>query len=148
MKVIALLLVWLMLVPAASAQGIYKWVDEQGQVHFGERPPEGAQASEVAVKPLPPSDPVVQGDRKENTQRVLRAFEEERMQKEEQAAKDAQETAKRKRACTVARDRQRRYQEAGGIYHLEANGERRILNDAEHSATLKRADDEVKKYCK
>ena len=148
MKVVMLLLVLMMVISAASAQGIYKWVDEQGQVHFGERPPEDAQASEVTVKPPPPSAPVVQQDRKENTQRLLRAFEEERMDKEEKAAKEAQESAQRKRACTVARDRLRRYQEARGFYNLDANGERRILNDAEHAATISRAEEAVKQYCK
>lgn len=41
-------------VSAAAAQGAYRWVDETGKVHFGDRPPPGARE----VKPLRPSAPV------------------------------------------------------------------------------------------
>lgn len=30
--------------------GIYKWVDENGKVHFGDRPPESEQAEQVTVR--------------------------------------------------------------------------------------------------
>ena len=50
---------------------VYKWVDERGVTHYGERPPQGGKASEVpdklgspgGVKPkanVPPADPAAQ----------------------------------------------------------------------------------------
>ena len=30
--------------------GMYRWVDEAGQVHFGDRPPTDAQSSEVRIR--------------------------------------------------------------------------------------------------
>jgi glutaredoxin len=32
---------------AAAAQGIYRWTDADGKVHFGSNPPPGAKANEV-----------------------------------------------------------------------------------------------------
>ena len=41
-----LLLVALLLIPAVTFAGkIYRWVDAQGQVHFGEQPPQGSAAT-------------------------------------------------------------------------------------------------------
>ena len=39
-------LIFLALVAPALAQ-VYKWVDERGVTHYGERPPQGGKASEV-----------------------------------------------------------------------------------------------------
>ena len=36
-------------VPSLFAATIYKWVDESGTVHYGERPPEGVDAEPVSV---------------------------------------------------------------------------------------------------
>ena len=36
-----LLLTWLLLPLAAGAQGLYKWVDEKGVVHYSDTPPPG-----------------------------------------------------------------------------------------------------------
>ena len=37
--------------PAADAQQVYRWVDENGVVHFGDRAPEGVQATPLRVRP-------------------------------------------------------------------------------------------------
>ncbi|MDX1512558.1 MAG: glutaredoxin family protein [Gammaproteobacteria bacterium] len=40
----------LLLAAPASAGEVYKWKDKYGRIHFGDRPPAGAQAEEVEVK--------------------------------------------------------------------------------------------------
>ena len=36
--------------PASAGGGIYKWVDDNGNVHFSDKPPSGGKASEVEVR--------------------------------------------------------------------------------------------------
>ncbi len=49
------ILVFVLLSDLAFA-GVYKWTDENGQVHYGERPPETpADVSEVTVEDAPPT---------------------------------------------------------------------------------------------
>ena len=50
---IALML--LCLIPLSTNAGVYKWVDANGQTHFGDRPPAQAASSEVTVKAAPAS---------------------------------------------------------------------------------------------
>ena len=44
----------------ASADEIHRWVDAQGQVHFGDRAPEGAESQRVTVRPNVYSSPAVE----------------------------------------------------------------------------------------
>lgn len=52
MKIFSLILVtfFLLHTPLANAAGIQKWVDENGQSHYGERPPSNQKAGEVKSK--------------------------------------------------------------------------------------------------
>ena len=40
----------LMLLPTMAAAGIYSWTDENGRVHFGDRPPIASKANEMTVR--------------------------------------------------------------------------------------------------
>jgi hypothetical protein len=144
-KLLLLLLVW---TTSASAAGVYKWVDEQGRVHYGERPPARAQAQEIEVRQAPPPLPAEdEAARRDNQQRLLRAFEEEREQKKAQKQKSQEEEAKRERQCAVARDRVRRYETVARVYDLDNQGNRRILSDEERAATEAQARQEVARWC-
>ncbi|AEA83023.1 conserved hypothetical protein [Stutzerimonas stutzeri DSM 4166] len=41
------LLLTLILMPALASAQIYRWTDAEGRVHFGQRPPAGAEQIEV-----------------------------------------------------------------------------------------------------
>jgi hypothetical protein len=38
-----------MLIALFAGAQVYKWVDEKGQVHFGDRPPEEQKVEELAL---------------------------------------------------------------------------------------------------
>lgn len=61
MRKLALLLT--ILCCAANAQEVYKWTDENGKVHFGDRSAAPADSKKITVKVQPPTaPPVAQGD--------------------------------------------------------------------------------------
>ncbi|GAB4295445.1 MAG: DUF4124 domain-containing protein [Thiohalomonadaceae bacterium] len=133
----------------AFAAGVYKWVDEQGQVHFGERPPARTQAQELQLK-VPAAAPAAaptEAERRDNEQRLLRAFEEEREQKKAQERKNREDQARRERNCAIARDRLRRYRSAGSLYDLDRQGNRVTLDEDQRAAAEQRAEQEVARWC-
>ena len=75
---------------AIAAGGVYKWVDEDGVVHYGERPPEKQKAEQVKVQP-----PATAGERAsargaeeaEAAETEGRSEELERLLREEQCEK-------------------------------------------------------------
>jgi hypothetical protein len=140
----------LLCAPLALGQGIYKWTDARGQVHYGEAPPEDAPAAEVTVKTAPVSgdSPPPATDHSAATKKLLDTFQEERANKEEAEARHAKEEEKRKRNCAIARDNLRQYKDANELYTLDKKGERQILDASQHAAALRQAEAEVAKYCK
>ncbi len=56
--------------PAVAAE-VYKWVDEKGKVHYGDRPLPGAQS--MRLKDVPQVTPIA-GEREEKRERLLQVF--------------------------------------------------------------------------
>ncbi len=66
----------LLLVMAPSQAQIYRWTDEQGRVHFGERPGQGAEQIEVNPQIIERDAQVRQ--REQNLRRIMDVRSEER----------------------------------------------------------------------
>lgn len=128
------------------AAGVYKWVDEQGRVHYGDKP-QGGQAESVDVKSEPGTSSAPAVDLDQTRQRLLQAYEEERLEREQKRAEAAKEAERRKQNCARAKDELRNLETASYLYDFDEKGERVILNDAEHARALARARADVKEWC-
>ncbi len=131
----------------AAQAGVYKWVDEQGNVHYGDRPDgQGAKALQVpegrGAAPPPATD-----SRAERQRRLLDAMETDRIERREARRQQAAAAEDRERRCHYARDRLRRFEAAARLYDLDGQGERRILSDRERALALDRAKADIKKWC-
>lgn len=136
----------LMLAPLAQA-AIYKWVDERGNVHYGERPV-GSQAEELKISNDPGPVPAVpEQERLEKQQRLLQGYEKRRAEDRKQRDDEAKKAEERKQACLKVRDKLRYFEESRYLYRLGENGERRILTNEERAAETDRLRGEVKRYC-
>lgn len=84
---------------AAAAQGVYKWTDERGQVHYGDKPPAGASAQPVDVAPSPPAPAKSPyGDVIKQQQAQEAAEAKERLRRERESARaDERKRAEEKR---------------------------------------------------
>ena len=128
-----------------SQAEVYRWVDEKGQVHFGDQ---ARDASTHSIKPHSgQSTANKQQQRMEKTHKLLNAYRIERQQMREQQAKQKKQAEERKRNCMRARDDLRRYTAYGSIYKLGEDGQRRYLSDQERAALLQRSRDAVIRLC-
>ncbi len=133
----------------ALADEIYKWTDEEGTVHYGDRPT-GAPTEERLSMTYNRTDGSAVRSR-------VQARQERQAQREEQksvAAAAAQEAAdneaaaaQRERACENARARLESYLQSRRLYRTDENGERVYLDDTERQEARKRAEDQVTEFC-
>lgn len=88
-------------VPAAAG-GVYQWVDDQGQMHFGDQPPAGVQAKQEEVRPASGDDPAEGHGLRSGERARLRVIEKQ----ESREAAEANDRDKRAAADDKRRERQ------------------------------------------
>lgn len=133
MKIIMTLLGLLLLCGTAHAE-VYKWVDDKGQVHYGDHP-KGGGSGEVAIDNKPEDASPSADSNKHKTEEVLKDMEKSRKQKEK---------AQKKKYAAQQKQDEKCLQEQNKIRKLEAKMQRdyrEFSND--RSDSYKRAEAEV-----
>lgn len=146
----ALLAVGLILSASAQAQGVFKWVDEKGQVHYGDRPSQGAGA---ASKKL---DSRQLGSTPDNLaaqkELVLKGVDSAKAKKDQaQVEKSAADRAERERArdrdCAQVREVVRQYSSGQRVALIDDKGERRVMENDEVAQRLEAAKKQESDTC-
>ena len=130
----------------AAADKFYKWVDEDGNTHYGDTAPAG-RSQEIHVPRTPVVDPSV-NTRKERTRRLLESFQDERTEKRATRDADAAALKKRRANCEQAEQTQYKYEHSAFLYTTDEQGNRVILSDEEHAEAKAKAQNDVEKWCK
>ena len=130
----------------ASADKVYKWTDDNGDVHYGDRPPAAGQRREIHLRRTPTADADVNA-RQQRTERLLQSFAAEREEKQAARAAIAAEKKQREARCAEARRIQEKYENAAFIYKKDAAGERVILDEDAHAEVLADSRAAVGRWC-
>ena len=173
MKRVLTLALLLAALPASAA--LYKWVDQDGKVHYSDQPPpDGAKKSGVMNAPAPraPSTPKPSGDAANAASSVEKPggeaanaapkgpktaaeqemeFRKRRLEAAEADAKrqqDAQAAEEKKRNCAQATNRMAALEAGGRVTKYGPNGETLYLSDAEIGRELGEARKSADSWCK
>ena len=120
----------LILLTGSAAAGVYRWVDAEGNVHYGDRPPADHESSSVTVSPDPGTDPDHKA-RAEKQRRLLEAIEAERAEREQQDADAARAGRERDTRCQQARGTLADLERANLVYTTDESGTRTYMDDEE-----------------
>lgn len=125
----------LALLPLAAPADIYRWKDETGQVHYGQRPPPaGADKLELEQRPATRAVPDSQAARRARQQRLLEAFAYEREQKRAAAERAARDNRRSAADCRRLQRRWRLLSHPGPVYLANDDGGRDYLSDERRAA--------------
>jgi hypothetical protein len=145
---LALFSLLLFFISAPLQAAVYQWKDENGRIHFSDRPVhENATEKSIKSPPKSSSPAAVPEDRKQRRQRMLDVYEKERAEKREAKAKEKQERKEQKRKCLEARARYDEYNSARSIYDYSDSGERKYLNKGEREGFIAELKANVARYC-
>ncbi|KZZ45097.1 hypothetical protein A3759_10845 [Thalassolituus sp. HI0120] len=118
---------------------VYKWVDDNGKVHFGDQPPRNkpvaAEKVELKIAPRPTNEPLAsEAERVRRQQQLLQTLSQERQQREEKRAKA--KVAKERKAALCKRLAAKRDEmlRANAIYTTNENGEREYMDESKGTA--------------
>ena len=127
----------LLLFTAGASAAVYKWVDEQGTVHFGDRPPH-YQAKPLKVRPasLPSSTGAAAAEPPAGDQA-----------KEVSGETEEQKNPERSEYCRRAQEDLKRYEAADRLAREDAEGNQVILDDAQREELLESLRQRIQKWC-
>jgi len=120
-----------------AAADVYRWTDAAGQVHYSERPPPQGPALRLdlpATGSPPAGGDAHAAERRARQQRLLEAFEYERAQQAERAARAAKQRLADAERCRALRQRWGRLSHPGPIYVGRPDGGRDYLDAAQREA--------------
>ena len=138
----------------AAASEIYKWVDAEGNVHYGDRPTGDGTTAQTRI------ERVAIASRRTSTAQVQSGVQ-ARLDREAErndaraAAAEAQEEADKLRAeaedraekCTAYRERLERFVTSRRLYRVDDSGERQYLDDSQIEAARAKVQEQVEEYC-
>ena len=138
-------LICYLLCTTASAAEVYKWEDDQGQVHYGHKPPDdGADA--IEIKPHYEADQATL-KRIEKNEKLLRVYKEERQISKQEAMEARKEEEERRKQCTRAKKALDNLDYGGPLYRLNENGEKVFLSEEERNNEKQAIRKQMKKVC-
>ncbi len=148
MRLVLLLLFSFCSTGVLAEQKIYRWIDENGQVHFGASPPNSA-AERIQVQKPSVSGGSVKNDREraEAQRRMLKTYARERELKREAKAKQEQEQRHREQLCLQLRRHWRSLNYGGPIYYKDDRGGRDYLNEKRRQAEKDDIAKQIKQAC-
>ncbi len=132
-----------------AANEIYKWVDEDGNVHYEDRP-SGATSEQVVALSYKRTDSAAVQKRVDTFAEKQAARQEARTtaDAEAQKAADAEAEAEANRQkCENYRAQLQTMLQAARLYRETPDGEREYLDDAQREEARTRGEELVAKYC-
>lgn len=146
-NLMATLILSVALASAATASEIYKWTDEDGNVHYTDKPVDFSSERLNIASSATDNDKV-------------RAQTQARLDQQDAVAEAAAnvpagpsqealraQAQERSEQCAKHQARVTRFTQSRRLYREDENGERTYLDEAETQKTRDKAEDQVREYC-
>ena len=142
------LLLALIAAGTAAAGEIYKWTDEEGNVHFGDRP-DGEEPEKVAIQSRSTDPARVQASVQARAAATAKSAEEKAAAAQQGPTADELQAQADKKAekCDTYRARLQKYVTSRRLFREDENGERVYLDETETLAAREKVENQVQKYC-
>ena len=147
-KILVLLLWIFQVTPLGAHAEVYRWVDEQGTMHFSDKPNRHTSAEKIEIKTGAVNKDASQERRLKDQKHLLSVLEEERKIKQQKQIEKQKKKEEKKKSCKKARETLNEYLTSGQLYDLDKEGNKIYLSDDEREQEIKKATDAVDYWCK
>jgi len=125
---------------------IYKWVDEQGNINYGDKPVVNSNEMQVDVKDK--GNVKISNTREKNRQKLLDAYHQDQKRENKEKQEQKKQKKKRQRDCVQAKDYMKTYERARSLYNLDKDGNRVTMTDKERKKSTAELKKYIQKNCK
>ena len=132
----------------AFANDIYKWTDEDGNVHYGDRPTGDATEERMAISSNSTEPANVQA--RAQSRYAPKESAAEAVANEPQGPTEDElrvQAAERKEKCDTYKARLQKFVQSRRLYKQDENGDRVYLDEDQTQAARERVENQVQEYC-
>ncbi len=139
---------------SVSMAGIYKWVDKDGNVHYGQQRPTSAPSQKMDVQQYAPRDTATYkkpGSKDQAAENKDKENANNKPAEETKPEKKPETRAEKKRrlaACAQARSNLSSMEAIGRIRSVDKDGNTRYLSQKEKEAKMSKTGNLISKHCK
>lgn len=133
----------------AYAGNVYKWTDDRGQVHYGERQPGEYSTKELRLNTSPSPSRGHQDEHLQQRKRLLESYDKKRQVKREQAIKQQAQDEERQASCEEAQRNVSFFERAEGsrLARPGTEGEVEWIDDDERASIRAYWREQVELHC-
>jgi len=132
--------------PATLYAEIYKWVDEQGKVHYGDKPI--SNSTEMDINISKQGHIKINDSREQKRQKLLESYADDQEREDKEKEKLKKKKKKHERNCVLSIDRLKQYERASSLYNLDKEGKRVTVSKEERQRKTNDLRKKINKYCK
>ena len=134
----------------ASLAELYKWVDEEGNVHYGDCPPADCKAEQIETAPGPSEEEIKQSRERSEwlIQKQKQREDERKIEREIKRKKAAKRKTELKRKCKVFRGRLFLLKQPGVLTIADGEGNVMRPTDKERERMISEIETFIQKNCK
>ena len=144
----ALVLALVVSAPTLASE-IYKWTDDEGNVHYGDRPSGESSEQRIGItyKRTDRADLQARVDSHRESQSARQEARQARAEEQKTAEEQRAEAEERETKCEDYRARLETFVTSPRLYREDENGEREYLDEKETQDARQRAEELVAEYC-
>ena len=145
----AIILIFFLFFPNAALAEMYKWVDDQGNVHYGDKPP--AKNEFEKMKPVPVADEKEAQRLQERTKKILqrqKQVDDSRARDEQALKKAGSKNISVEKKCKRAQVELAFYKKRGRHSVLDEEGNLKRVKSAERKEKITELESFISKNCK
>ncbi len=154
MKAFCICLALLLAAGTASAQ-MYRWIDKDGKVRYGDTPPPGVKTSSIKAPPPGAAAPATAAKDAKKGPMTAAEREQDYRKRQDESRKtaeksDAESRAKTERAegCERAKEQLRTLESGQRVMRTNSSGERFFLDDNQVAQEIAKGQQLVERACK
>lgn len=141
-----LLLLMMLVFSGNAAAAMYKWVDEDGNVHYTQTPPPADVRQAETIKPPPDVNTDKARKDLEQEQELVDKIREQRLETKEEERLAQKEREQKEANCKMARDRLASYTQPRVRYTGE-DGNRYYFTEEERQEQIQKSKDMIDEFC-
>lgn len=135
----------LLIMPFCTSAAIYKWVDEQGNIHYGEERPLTTEAEKIKLAPSPAGSTSTYGKPSLKPKEKADAANEEKI--DDTQSKEMIPKKQRAELCSRAKETLKKISEAGRVRTKNKDGSTQVMTDQQKQDRIAQEQKAVKHHC-